>query len=78
MNDLVRLRRGEVVNPAEFPEGALEGMHDRLDAIAREQARAGRRDRVEGFLSWVMGLLASVALVLLVGLLVAEGMGWVE
>lgn len=37
MSDLLQLRRNERFNPAEFPRHTLEQMHERLDAIAREE-----------------------------------------
>ena len=76
MKDMLHLRRGERLNPAEFPQQRLARMHSVLDALADEQRRAVRRERAEAFASWVMGLLAGVALIVLVGLWIAEGSGW--
>lgn len=76
MNDLLRLRRGERLNPAEFSDGILQNMHRKLDAIAAEQSRDARRELLLRVLSWVMNILAVAAIVVMVGLCVAEGLGW--
>lgn len=75
MKGLLRLRRGERLNPAEFSDGFLAPMHARLDALAAEQARDSRRELIERFVSHLMQLLAWIALAILVGLYVAAGLG---
>lgn len=76
MSAMLRLRRGERLNPAEFSDEFLAPMHARLDAIAVGQRRDARRELLLRVLSWVMNVLAVAAVLFLVGLCVAEGLGW--
>jgi len=90
MNDMLHLRRGERFNPDEYPSGALEEMHERLDAIRDEEFVPGprtglliprpvprtRRERARRVLSVIATVLAIVALMTLTGFVVSLVLGF--
>ena len=91
MNEVLKLRRGERFNPAEVDDEQLEVMHERLDRLGVEivagpltglgvpaRVRKSWRAVVESILMRTATVLAWLAVVTLIGLWVAAGLGWFE